>query len=258
MRPSLRPRGWCSRASTVASSSRVGSVFSTGCGDVPLQQKSIGKAGSPLYSIPRCLQWARRAGPERSLHQQFFSTSSGRASSPASAIHIRADATRRDVPALCRSRPNLQSRCPAYPGPYQFDPVQTTKTSVHGAINMLGLAKRVKARILQASTSEVYGDPEDASSDRELLGPRQLHRVPQLLRRGQALRRDACFRLSAPACARYQGHPHIQHLRTAHASKRRPRGQQFHRPGSAGEDSRIYGEGLRPAHFAMSTISSRG
>jgi UDP-glucuronate decarboxylase len=43
---------------------------------------------------------------------------------------------------------------------YQFDPVQTTKTSVHGAINMLGLAKRVKARILQASTSEVYGDPE--------------------------------------------------------------------------------------------------
>ncbi|MFQ5994982.1 MAG: UDP-glucuronic acid decarboxylase family protein [Acidiferrobacterales bacterium] len=50
--------------------------------------------------------------------------------------------------------------CPAAPVHYQFDPVQTTKTSVHGAINMLGLAKRVKARILQASTSEVYGDPE--------------------------------------------------------------------------------------------------
>jgi UDP-glucuronate decarboxylase len=50
--------------------------------------------------------------------------------------------------------------CPASPIHYQFDPVQTTKTSVHGAINMLGLAKRVKARILQASTSEVYGDPE--------------------------------------------------------------------------------------------------
>ena len=49
--------------------------------------------------------------------------------------------------------------CPASPVHYQFDPVQTTKTSVHGAINMLGLAKRVKARILQASTSEVYGDP---------------------------------------------------------------------------------------------------
>lgn len=50
--------------------------------------------------------------------------------------------------------------CPASPIHYQFDPVQTTKTSVHGAINMLGLAKRVKAKIFQASTSEVYGDPE--------------------------------------------------------------------------------------------------
>jgi UDP-glucuronate decarboxylase len=49
--------------------------------------------------------------------------------------------------------------CPASPIHYQFDPVQTTKTSVHGAINMLGLAKRVKARIFQASTSEIYGDP---------------------------------------------------------------------------------------------------
>jgi UDP-glucuronate decarboxylase len=50
--------------------------------------------------------------------------------------------------------------CPASPIHYQFDPVQTTKTSVHGAINMLGLAKRVRAKILQASTSEVYGDPQ--------------------------------------------------------------------------------------------------
>jgi len=50
--------------------------------------------------------------------------------------------------------------CPASPVHYQFDPVQTTKTCVHGAINMLGLAKRTRARILQASTSEVYGDPE--------------------------------------------------------------------------------------------------
>jgi len=50
--------------------------------------------------------------------------------------------------------------CPASPVHYQFDPVQTTKTSVHGAINMLGLAKRIRARVFQASTSEVYGDPE--------------------------------------------------------------------------------------------------
>jgi UDP-glucuronate decarboxylase len=51
--------------------------------------------------------------------------------------------------------------CPASPIHYQFDPVQTTKTCVHGAINMLGLAKRLKAKILQASTSEVYGDPQE-------------------------------------------------------------------------------------------------
>src|SRR5512134_517206 len=51
--------------------------------------------------------------------------------------------------------------CPASPVHYQFDPVQTTKTSVHGAINMLGLAKRLKVKILQASTSEVYGDPTE-------------------------------------------------------------------------------------------------
>ncbi|MDP2644760.1 MAG: SDR family oxidoreductase [Desulfobacterales bacterium] len=50
--------------------------------------------------------------------------------------------------------------CPASPIHYQFDPVQTTKTSVHGAINLLGLAKRIKAKIFQASTSEVYGDPQ--------------------------------------------------------------------------------------------------
>jgi UDP-glucuronate decarboxylase len=51
--------------------------------------------------------------------------------------------------------------CPASPVHYQFDPVQTTKTSVHGSINMLGLAKRVKGKILHASTSEVYGDPAE-------------------------------------------------------------------------------------------------
>lgn len=60
--------------------------------------------------------------------------------------------------------------CPASPVHYQFDPVQTTKTCVHGAINMLGLAKRVKAKILQASTSEVYGDPEVHPQTEEYVG----------------------------------------------------------------------------------------
>ena len=66
--------------------------------------------------------------------------------------------------------------CPASPVHYQHDPVQTTKTSVHGAINMLGLAKRLQARILQASTSEVYGDPEIHPQTEELLGQRQSDR----------------------------------------------------------------------------------
>ncbi|MEM1390659.1 MAG: UDP-glucuronic acid decarboxylase family protein [Pseudomonadota bacterium] len=71
--------------------------------------------------------------------------------------------------------------CPASPIHYQFDPVQTTKTSVHGAINMLGLAKRTKARILQASTSEVYGDPdvhpqqEDYWGNVNPIGPRSCY-----------------------------------------------------------------------------------
>ena len=71
--------------------------------------------------------------------------------------------------------------CPASPIHYQFDPVQTTKTSVHGAINMLGLAKRLKAPILQASTSEVYGDPkthpqrEDYWGNVNPIGPRSCY-----------------------------------------------------------------------------------
>ena len=71
--------------------------------------------------------------------------------------------------------------CPASPIHYQFDPVQTTKTSVHGAINMLGLAKRLKAKILQASSSEVYGDPivhpqpEDYWGNVNPIGPRSCY-----------------------------------------------------------------------------------
>ena len=60
--------------------------------------------------------------------------------------------------------------CPASPKFYQFDPVQTTKTSVHGSINMLGLAKRLKVKILQASTSEIYGDPNSHPQDETYWG----------------------------------------------------------------------------------------
>ena len=87
--------------------------------------------------------------------------------------------------------------CPASPIHYQYDPVQTTKTSVHGAINLLGLAKRLNARIFQASTSEVYGDPtvhpqtEDYWGNVNPIGP------AGVLRRGQAVRGDPVLRLPA-------------------------------------------------------------
>lgn len=94
--------------------------------------------------------------------------------------HPRFEAMRHDVtfPLYVEVDQIYNLACPASPIHYQFDPVQTTKTSVHGAINMLGLAKRLGARILQASTSEVYGDPsvhpqpEDYWGNVNPIGPR--------------------------------------------------------------------------------------
>ena len=140
--------------------------------------------------------------------------------------------------------------CPASPVHYQYDPVQTTKTSVIGAINMLGLAKRIGAKILQASTSEVYGDPDRASADRGLPRQRQSARSARLLRRRQALRRDAVLRLSPPAQDAHQGGAHLQHLWAAHAPERRPRGVQLHRPGAARRaDITLYGDGSQTRAF---------
>jgi UDP-glucuronate decarboxylase len=94
--------------------------------------------------------------------------------------HPRFEAIRHDVtfPLYVEVDEIYNLACPASPIHYQFDPVQTTKTSVVGAINMLGLAKRVKAKILQASTSEIYGEPqvhpqkEDYCGNVNTLGPR--------------------------------------------------------------------------------------
>ena len=122
--------------------------------------------------------------------------------------------------------------CPASPIHYQHDPVQTTKTCVVGAINMLGLAKRLGARILQASTSEVYGDPHVHPQPEAYRGLSTFG-SPRLLRRGKTLRRDPVFRLSPPAWARHQGGAHLQYLRPEHAPARRTRRFQLHRPGAA-------------------------
>ena len=86
--------------------------------------------------------------------------------------HPRFEALRHDVtfPLYVEADEIYNLACPASPVHYQHDPVQTTKTSVHGAINMLGLAKRLGARILQASTSEVYGDPTEHPQSEDYLG----------------------------------------------------------------------------------------
>jgi UDP-glucuronate decarboxylase len=104
--------------------------------------------------------------------------------------------------------------CPASPPHYQYNPIKTTKTSVMGAINCLGLAKRVKARVFQASTSEVYGDPAVHPQPESYWG----NVNPIGLRRRQTLRGNPVFRLLP---RERRGHPrraHFQHLRSAHES----------------------------------------
>lgn len=97
--------------------------------------------------------------------------------------HHRFEVIRHDVsfPLYVEADQIYSLACPASPIHYQHDPVQTTKTSVHGAINMLGLAKRLRAKILQASTSEIYGDPsvhpqrEDYWGNVNPIGPRSCY-----------------------------------------------------------------------------------
>ena len=147
--------------------------------------------------------------------------------------------------------------CPASPIHYQWDPVQTTKTSVHGAINMLGLAKRVRATILQASTSEVYGDPRSASADEEYwgrvnpIGPRSCYDE------GKRCAETLFFDYLPTAQIGDQGRADLQYLRPAHASERRPRRLEFHHPGIArATTSRSMATAPRRDPSATSTISS--
>ncbi len=150
--------------------------------------------------------------------------------------------------------------CPASPVHYQHDPVQTTKTSVHGAINMLGLAKRVRAKIFQASTSEVYGDPTVHPQVEDYWGNVNPLRASRLLRRGQALRRDACSStITASTTAAHQGGAHLQHLRPAHASQRRARRCRTSSCRRCkGEDITIYGDGMQTRAFCYVDDLHRG
>ena len=126
----------------------------------------MGLAFSALTFVTAC---------SRTVTTSFASTTSSLAPSPTSttsSANKRFELIRHDVtfPLYIEVDEIYNLACPASPIHYQHDPVQTTKTSVHGAINMLGLAKRLKCRIFQASTSEVYGDPSVHPADRETIG----------------------------------------------------------------------------------------
>ena len=131
--------------------------------------------------------------------------------------------------------------CPASPIHYQRDPVQTTKTAVHGSINMLGLAKRTGAKILTTSTSEVYGDPqvhpqtEDYWGNVNPIGPRACYDE------GKRAAETLFFDYHRQHDLRDQGRAPVQHLRPAHAPARRPRGLELRRQrpdGQAADDLR--------------------
>lgn len=125
----------------------------------PIPCRSLVTGGSGFLGSHLCERLLAR-GDDVLCVDNFFT---GRKSNVAHLLdHPRFELMRHDVtfPLYVEVDRIYNLACPASPVHYQYDPVQTTKTSVHGAINMLGLAKRLRARILQASTSEVYGDPE--------------------------------------------------------------------------------------------------
>ena len=120
--------------------------------------------------------------------------------------------------------------CPAAPGHYQYNPIKTMKTSVLGAINVLGMAKRCRAKVLQASTSEVYGDPQVHPQPESYRGA-SIRSGPGLLRRRQEGCRDALHGLPPRERRQRADRADLQHLRAADAPLRRPRDLELHPPG---------------------------
>ncbi len=138
--------------------------------DMKLAQKRILVTGGAGFLGSHLCEALLAQGAEVLCVDNYFT---GRRDNIAHLInHPHFDAQRHDVtfPLYVEVDEIYNLACPASPVHYQFDPVQTTKTSVLGAINMLGLAKRTRARILQASTSEVYGDPNVSPQDETYRG----------------------------------------------------------------------------------------
>ena len=143
--------------------------------------------------------------------------------------------------------------CPASPLHYQRDPVQTTKTSVHGAINMLGLSKQLRAQILQASTSEIYGDPQ--THPQPILGNVNPIGLRSCYDEAKRCAETLFFDYHRQHRSHNQGLANFQYLWPADACRGRPSGIQLHRPGAqGGAELTVYGTGPRPAPSATSTI----
>ena len=140
--------------------------------------------------------------------------------------------------------------CPAAPGHYQYNPIKTMKTSVLGAINVLGIAKRCRAKVLQASTSEVYGDPEVHPQPEwyrgavNPIGPRACYDE------GKTGGRNTVFRLPSAEPRKHPPGADLQYLRPAHAPVRRPGNLELHSPGRCRANRfTIFGEGSQTRSF---------
>jgi UDP-glucuronate decarboxylase len=141
--------------------------------------------------------------------------------------------------------------CPASPVHYQHDPVQTTKTSVHGAINMLGLAKRVKAKILQASTSEVYGDPNVHPQTEDYWGHVNPIGIRSCYDEGKRCAETLFFDYWRQHKLRIKVARIFNNLRASDAPKRRTGGVEFRSPGAPRVTSQSMATARKRVHFVM-------
>jgi NAD(P)-dependent dehydrogenase (short-subunit alcohol dehydrogenase family) len=148
--------------------------------------------------------------------------------------------------------------CPASPVHYQFDPVQTTKVSVHGSINILGLAKRVKAKVLQASTSEVYGDPTVHPQKEDYWGNVNPIGLRSCYDKANGARKPYSSIINASIVCRSRLHgSSILMVRACIQTMGASYRTSLSKP-SAMSTLRFMARATRPARFAISTILSTG